>query len=73
MYIISHYDADWADSHADRKSTTEYCTFIGGNLVNWRNKKENVVIRSSAKAKYQASSNLIRIDVDYKYDEQPRY
>ncbi|GAA0149543.1 transmembrane signal receptor [Lithospermum erythrorhizon] len=43
----------------DRKSTSGYCTLIWGNLVTWRSKKQNVVARSSAKAKYRAMSHDI--------------
>lgn len=32
-------DADWVGSIEDRRSTTDYCTFICGNLVTWRGKK----------------------------------
>ena len=38
----------------DRRSTTGYCTFLGGNLVTWRNKKQNVVARSFAESKFRA-------------------
>jgi hypothetical protein len=36
--IVGYSDADWAGS-ADRKSTTGFCTFVGGNLVTWKSKK----------------------------------
>ena len=38
----------------DRRSTSGYCTFVGGNLVTWRSKKQNVVARSSAEAEFRA-------------------
>ena len=47
-------DADYAGSLVDRWSTTGYCTFLGGNLVTWRSKKQNVVARSSAEAEFRA-------------------
>ena len=47
-------DADWAGSITDRKSTSGYCTFVWGNLVTWRSKKQDVVARSSAEADYRA-------------------
>ncbi|XP_043705454.1 uncharacterized mitochondrial protein AtMg00810-like [Telopea speciosissima] len=47
-------DANWAGSPDDCMSTTGYCTFVGGNLVNWRSKKQTVVARSSAEAEFRA-------------------
>ena len=38
----------------DRRSTTDYCTYVWGNLVTWRSKKQSVIVRSGAKAKFKA-------------------
>ncbi|GAV65217.1 LOW QUALITY PROTEIN: hypothetical protein CFOL_v3_08732, partial [Cephalotus follicularis] len=47
-------DTDWAGSRDDRRSTSGYCTFLKGNLVTWRSKKQSVVARSNAEAEYRA-------------------
>jgi hypothetical protein len=52
--LEAYTDADYAGSLIDRRSTTGYCTFLGGNLVTWRSKKQNVVAQSSAEAKFRA-------------------
>ena len=38
----------------DRKSTSGYCTLLGGNLVTWRSKKQNVVARSIAESEFRS-------------------
>ncbi|XP_022876720.1 uncharacterized protein LOC111394904 [Olea europaea var. sylvestris] len=48
--IKVYTDADLAGAVDDRRSTSGYFTFVGGNLVTWRSKKQNVVPRSSAEA-----------------------
>ena len=40
--------ADWEGSKEGRRSTSEYCVFVGSNLIFWNNKKQNVVSHSSA-------------------------
>ncbi|KAL5725033.1 Beta-galactosidase 8 [Ranunculus cassubicifolius] len=57
LNVEGYTDADWAGSHSDRRSTTGYCTFFGGNLVTWKSKKQNVVARSSAESEYRAMAN----------------
>ena len=59
LQVESYTDADWAGSITDRRSTSRYCTFVGGNLVTWRSKKQAVVSRSSAEAEFRAMSQGI--------------
>lgn len=54
LEVQGYVDSDWAGSVDDRRSISGYCTFVGGNLVTWRSKKQNVVARSSAEAEYRA-------------------
>ena len=53
LNVEGYTDADWAGSILDRKSTSGYFTFVGGNLVTWRSKKQKVVARSSAEAEFR--------------------
>ena len=54
-----YMNADWAGSVTDRRSTSGYCTFVGGNLVTWRSKKQSVIARSSAEAEFRAVAHGI--------------
>ncbi|CAL8115437.1 unnamed protein product [Prunus armeniaca] len=53
LRIEGFTDADWAGDVTDRRSTSGYFTFVGGNLVTWRSKKQKVVSQSSAEAEYR--------------------
>ena len=59
LQVEVYTDADWASSIMDRRSTSRYCTFIRGNLVTWRRKKQSVVARSSAEAEYLSMAHEI--------------
>ncbi|XP_068340362.1 uncharacterized mitochondrial protein AtMg00810-like [Pyrus communis] len=48
-HISGYTDADWAGNALDCKSITGFCTFVEGNLVTWKSKKQSVVTRSSTK------------------------
>jgi hypothetical protein len=54
---MAYSDADWA-GNSDQKSTSGYYTFVGGNLVTWRSKKQSVVARFSAEAEYRAMTAI---------------
>ena len=35
-------DSNWVGSPSDKRSTTGgYCTFLGGNLITWKSKKQD--------------------------------
>ncbi|RVW60166.1 Retrovirus-related Pol polyprotein from transposon RE2 [Vitis vinifera] len=51
--IEVYTDVDWAGAVDDRRSTSGYFTFVGGNLVTWKSKKQNVVTHSSAEVEFR--------------------
>lgn len=58
LKIEAFSDADYVGSKIDRWSTSRFCTYIGGNLVTWRSKKQSVVARLSAEAEYRAMAQI---------------
>ncbi|XP_024172060.1 uncharacterized mitochondrial protein AtMg00810-like [Rosa chinensis] len=59
LEVLGYTDADWAGSITDRRSISGYFTFVGGNLVTWRSKKQKIVARSSAEAEYRGMAQGI--------------
>lgn len=80
--ITCYSDADWTRSLLDRRSTSRYCVLIGGNLISWRSKKQNIITRSSAKVKYRAMTAatceltwlrqlLLQLKIGYIHETRP--
>jgi len=43
IQIFGFCDADWKGSPVDRSFTTGNYVFLGGNIISWKSKKQNVV------------------------------
>jgi len=54
LILTGYCDADWAGDVDTRRSTTGYCFFLGGALIQWRSGIQNVVARSTMEAEYRA-------------------
>ena len=57
--LLIYTDSDFAGCLLDFRSTMGYCTFLDGNLVTWRSKKQNVVSKSSTEVEFRAISKGI--------------
>jgi hypothetical protein len=57
--LSAYSDADWAGCPDSRRSTSEYCVFLGDNLVSWSSKRQTTVSRSSVEAEYRAVAHAV--------------
>jgi hypothetical protein len=56
--LQAYVDASWADEDNNRKSTTGWCMYLGGNLISWRTIAQRSVARSSFEAELMALSDV---------------
>ena len=59
LVLKAYTDTNYARSVVDWRSTTRYCTFLGGNLVAWRSKKQSLVAKSSVEAEFCAMTQEV--------------
>ncbi|GAV56484.1 hypothetical protein CFOL_v3_00026 [Cephalotus follicularis] len=59
LQMIVYSDADYAGCPMHRWSNSGNCLFVESNLVYWRSKKQPLVSRSSAEAKYRARAHVV--------------
>ncbi|GJW54145.1 ribonuclease H-like domain-containing protein [Tanacetum coccineum] len=57
--LVAYSDADWAGCPTTRRSTFGYCVFLGNNLLSWSSKRQPMLSRSSAEAKYRGVANVV--------------
>ncbi|KAG8471832.1 hypothetical protein CXB51_036626 [Gossypium anomalum] len=57
--LVGYSDANWGTDVDDRRSTTGFCVFLGGNPVAWGSKKQKVVSRSTAEAEYRGLAHTV--------------
>ncbi|RDX96423.1 hypothetical protein CR513_20928, partial [Mucuna pruriens] len=75
LQVETYTDVYWVGSIINQRSTSGYCTFVGGNVVSWTSKKHSVVARSTKEAEFRAVGHGIRGivggNVELKYNSPP--
>lgn len=54
-------DASWVDEIETRRSTTGILTCVGTHLVDWKAKRQSIILHSMAEAEYTAADSVTRM------------
>ncbi|GKD99341.1 ribonuclease H-like domain-containing protein [Tanacetum coccineum] len=57
--LIAYTDADWAGCPTIRGSTSNYCVFLGDNLLSWSFERQVTLSHSSAEFEYRGVTNVV--------------
>nr|GFA29135.1 ribonuclease H-like domain-containing protein [Tanacetum cinerariifolium] len=57
--LVGYTNVDWVGCPYTRRSTSDYCVFIGDNLLSWSAKRKHTISRSSAEAEYRCVANVV--------------
>ena len=62
LELTGFWDADWAGSSEDRKSTSGHCFFLSksGAAISWKSRRKPTVALSSCEAEYIAISSAVQ-------------
>ncbi|KAA3476776.1 Copia protein [Gossypium australe] len=67
LYIENNYVENNLACVEDCRPTSCFCIYLGGNLMAWRSKKQNVVSRSTAEAEYKSLANAVSEGITYSH------
>lgn len=57
-FLEGYSDASWGFDSNNRRSTSRFCVFLGGNPICWSSKKQQVVFRSIAEVEYRSLTHV---------------
>lgn len=60
LLLQAFTNADWASCPNTRRSTSDFCMFLGQSLISWKSKKKQIASHSSVESEYRAMELAVR-------------